>query len=303
MRLPGRPPTMLAAAMLIATLPRAVSAARATPAAAPIVVVAAENVYGDLARQLGGTHVRVTSILSNPDQDPHLFEVSPSVARALSGADIVISNGIGYDPWMRGLLAASARSGRGELVVAALAGRHDGDNPHLWYDPAVMAVLCRALSADFVRRDPANAAFYAERLGATLARLEGVARRVAAMRARYAGLPVTATEPVFGEMARAIGLVMRDQAFQRAVMNDTEPAASDVAAIETDLRSHRVRLLISNSQASDSAAQRLAGIGRQAGVPLVGVSETEPAGLDYVAWMLQALDRVQAALDRPVAAP
>jgi zinc/manganese transport system substrate-binding protein len=289
---------MIPLAGLVATLLWAAPPVFArTTASAAIGIVAAENVYGDLAQRLGGQHVRVTSILSNPDQDPHLFEVSPSIARALSGADIVVANGIGYDPWMQGLLAASASPGRSVLVVAALAGRRDGDNPHLWYDPAVIPVYARTLSAELARRDPADAAFYAGRLRDTLSAIAPVAQRAAQMRVRYAGVPVTATEPVFGEMARAIGLAMRNERFQRAVMNDTEPAASDVAAMETDLRRHRVRLLITNSQASDSAAQRLAEVAARAGVPTVGVTETEPSGRDYTAWMLGELDAVAAALD------
>jgi zinc/manganese transport system substrate-binding protein len=251
-------------------------------ASPPITIVAAEDVYGDIARRLGGQHVRVSSILSNPDQDPHLFEVSPSIARAIAGAAIVVVNGIGYDPWMQSLLAASrsADPHRTVMVIADLARRHAGDNPHLWYDPTVIPLYARALSARLSEIDP-------------------VATRVAAMRARYAGLPVTATEPVFGEMATAIGLAMRNQRFQLAVMNDTEPAASDVAAMETDLRQHRVRLLITNSQASDSAAEHLATVAHQAGVPTVGVTETEPKGLDYTAWMLTQLDAVSHALDQP----
>ncbi|MCQ8278447.1 zinc ABC transporter substrate-binding protein [Acetobacteraceae bacterium KSS8] len=269
---------------------------QAAAPAAPIRIVAAENMWGALAERLGGEHVRVRSILSNPDQDPHLFEVSPGVARAVAGADIVIRNGIGYDPWMKGLLAARGKPPAEELCVADLAGRHDGDNPHLWYDPAVMPMVARALSARLAKEDPADSDFYAERLQQVLAAIAPVSERVAAMRARFAGTPVTATEPVFGLMAEAIGLDMRNRRFQLAVMNDTEPAASDVAAMETDLRQHRVRLLIFNSQASDSAADRLKRIALQSGVPVVGVSETEPAGESYESWMLRQLDAVASAL-------
>src|SRR5271165_1881161 len=104
----------------------------------PVPVVAAENFYGDVAGQIGGPDVKVTSILSNPDQDPHLFEVSPSVARALSAARIVIYSGIDYDPWMAKLLAAARSADRRVIVVADLIGRKTGDNPHIWYDPATM---------------------------------------------------------------------------------------------------------------------------------------------------------------------
>ncbi len=262
----------------------------------PIRIVAAENMWGALAERLGGEHVRVQSILSNPDQDPHLFEVSPGVARAIARADIVIRNGIGYDPWMKGLLGARGKAPDAVLCVADLAGRHDGDNPHLWYDPTVMPLVARALSAQLAKEDPADSAFYAERLKQVLAAIAPVSAKAAALRARFAGTPVTATEPVFGLMAQAMGLDMRNRRFQLAVMNDTEPAASDVAAMETDLRQHRVRLLITNSQASDSAADRLKRIAAESGVPTVGVTETEPAGKSYEDWMLEQLDAVASAL-------
>lgn len=270
-------------------------------AATPLVIVAAEDVYGNMARSLGGPHVSVTSILTNPDQDPHLFEVSPSVARAVAGAAIVVSNGIGYDPWMATLVAATSVHGRPPrsiLVVADLIGRHAGDNPHLWYDPVTMPSYARALSAQLSRQDPANAVDYAARLAQVLATIAPVAARVAALKARYAGTPVTATEPVFGDMASALGLDMHNQRFQLAVMNDTEPSVSDIAMMEQDLRLGRVRLLFFNSQATNSAAQRLRTVAQQAGIPVVGVTETEPHGLDYTQWMLAELDAVDHALDR-----
>ena len=269
-------------------------------AATPLVIVAAEDVYGNMARSLGGPHVSVTSILTNPDQDPHLFEISPSIARAVAGAAIVVSNGIGYDPWMATLIAASPsqdKPPRSVLVVADLIGRRAGDNPHLWYDPATMPAYARALSAMLARRDPANAADYAARLDQVLAAVAPVAVRAAALKSRYAGTPVTATEPVFGDMASALGLDMHGQHFQLAVMNDTEPAVSDVALMEQDLRHRRVRLLFFNSQATNSAAQRLETVARQAGIPVIGVTETEPHGQDYTQWMLAALDAVDHALD------
>src|SRR6185437_2582505 len=114
----------------------------------PVKVVAAENFYGDLASQIGGANVAVTSILSNPDDDPHLFEASAATARALSDARIVIVNGVDYDPWMEKLIGAHKSPGRKEILVSALIGRKAGDNPHLWYDPAAMKAAARALAAD-----------------------------------------------------------------------------------------------------------------------------------------------------------
>jgi zinc/manganese transport system substrate-binding protein len=269
----------------------------ALPASAQTLsVVAAENVYGGVARALAGPWASVASILNNPDQDPHLFEASPSVARALSAARIVVFNGLDYDPWMPKLLGASAAPGRQVIDVAALLHRAPGGNPHLWYDPAAMPALAQALSGALAAADPGHAGDYEARRAAFAGSLAPLNARIAALRGRYAGTPVAATEPVFGLMAAALGLTVRNEAFARAMMNDTEPSPSEIAAFEGDLTQRRVRLLIYNSQASSPAAARLLRIARDAGVPVIGVTETEPEGVDYVPWMLGQLDALDKAL-------
>lgn len=159
-----------------------------------------------------------------------------------------------------------------------------------------MPAFARALSAELASADPANKADYDQRLAQFLGSLKPLQEKIAALRAKFAGAPVTATEPVFGYMAAALGLAMRNERFQRAVMNGTEPGASDIAAFETDLRQRRVKLLLFNSQATDPAAQRLLGIAKASGVPVVGVTETEPKGKTFQAWMLEQLDAVGLAL-------
>ncbi len=265
-------------------------------AAARLRIVAAENMYGDLPSQIGDGVVSVRSILNNPNQDPHLFAASPSVAIALAGADIVIVNGADYDPWMAGLLAAEPARGRTVITVAELLGRKPGDNPHLWYDPQTAPLLGRRLAQMLGTRDPAHAADYARNADALLASLKPIAARIAALRAEFAGTPVTATEPVYGLMAAALGLTMRNSAFQTAVMNGTEPAPAEVAAFENDLRQRRVRILFYNSQVTDDLTRGLLALARQSGIPVVGVTETEPAGLDYQAWMNAGLGAVEKAL-------
>jgi zinc/manganese transport system substrate-binding protein len=268
-------------------------------AAEPVAVVAAENFYGDVVRQIGGAQVAVASILSSPDQDPHLFEASPSTARQLAGAKLVIVNGADYDPWMEKLLAASPAPGRKEIVVAELVGRKSGDNPHLWYDPATIKALAARLTADLSALDPAHKAEYQTREKAFLASLRPLDEQLAAMKKKYAGAPVTASEPVFGYMAQAVGLDMRNQRFQLAVQNDAEPSVSDVAAFENDLKTHKVRVMLFNAQASEPAVQRLVKLAGDEKIPVVGITETEPAGKSYQEWMLSQLD----ALDKALAGP
>jgi zinc/manganese transport system substrate-binding protein len=264
-----------------------------------IAVVAAENAYGDIASQIGGNRVAVTSILSNPNQDPHLFETAPGTVRTLSEAQVVVLNGADYDPWMEKLLKAGPRAGRAVISAATLMGRKPGDNPHLWYDPATMPKVAAALADAFSKADPAHAGDYAARLKTTLAALDRIDARVAQMKAKFAGQTVTATEPVFGLMTGAIGLKMRNESFQLSMMNDTEPSARDVAAMEDDLRGRKVKVLIYNSQVTEKLTERLRDIAMKAKVPVVGVTETLPADRIFQDWVLGELDELDKALSGP----
>jgi zinc/manganese transport system substrate-binding protein len=273
-------------------------AAAPSIAAEPVGIVAAENFYGDVAKQIGGNAVKVNSILTNPDQDPHLFEASPSVARSLSGAKIVVSNGIDYDPWIEKLLSASRSAGRIEIVVGDLVGKKSGDNPHIWYDTRTMTAFADALTDALTAIDPSNKDGYGQRLAVFKASLKPINDKVAELKDRLSGTPATATEPVFGYMFGALGMDVRNGDFQLAVMNDTEPSPSQVAAFENDLRNHQVKVLVYNSQASDPLADRMVGFAKAAKIPIVGASETEPPGETYQAWMASELDAVDKALPK-----
>lgn len=289
---------VVAVAGSLACFGLAASPAWSQAARGPVPVVAAENFYGDIAQQIGGPGVKVTSILSNPDQDPHLFEASPSVARGISAARIVIYNGIDYDPWMEKLLRAARNPNRKTVVVADLLGKQPGDNPHIWYDPATMLALAQALADSLASADPVHQAGYQQRLAAFQASVQPIQAKIATMRTRLAGTPVTATELVFGYMFAALGMEVRNQSFQLSVMNDTEPSASDIAAFEDDLKTRKVKLLVYNSQASGPVAARMERLARASHIPVVGATETEPAGKGYQAWMLGELDAIDQALPK-----
>jgi zinc/manganese transport system substrate-binding protein len=275
--------------------------AQGTPAHAEdrIAVVAAENFYGDIARQIGGDRVSVISIMNNPDQDPHLFETTPAIVRQLAGAQVVILNGANYDPWMDKLLAAAPRPSRAVISAAQLTGRKPGDNPHLWYDPVTMPAVATALAEALAKADNTHASDYAARLKTALVSLERIAQRVAQLKVKHAGTVVTATEPVFGPMAQALGLTMRNERFQLAMMNDTEPSARDVAAFEKDLKERKVKVLIYNSQVSEKLTERLRDIAGKSKVPVIGVTETMPPNVPFQDWVLGELDALDKALSGP----
>src|SRR6202142_3919328 len=264
-------------------------------------VVAAENFYGDVARQIGGDDVAVASVISNPDQDPHMFETTPSTLKQIAAAQVVNPNGAAYHPWMDKLLKASPRPSRTAIVVADLVGKKAGDNPHLWYDPGTMPAAAKALAEAFAKADPAHKDGYDARLKTFLASLKPIDEKIAAIRGKFAGATVTASEPVFGYMANALGLKMRNERFQLSIMNDTEPSAHDVAAFQDDLKGHKVRVMFYNKQASNKAVQTLVDLAHASKIPVVGVTETAPPNLSYQEWMLVELNDTAKALAGPPA--
>jgi len=263
---------------------------------ATIHIVAAENFYGGVAQQIGGDQVQVTSILTNPDQDPHLFTVDPRTAAAVEQADIVVVSGIDYDPWMADLVKAHPNPKRTVITVADIIGAKEGENPHIWYKFGTMSQYSQILTNALCRLDPDHASEYIKRFVDLGTELGKVSQRSTEMFGEVEGIDVLATEPVFGYMAHQLGLKMHGEEFQNHVMNNVEPTAQETEEFEDLLRQHKVKLLFYNSQASDPIADRMKDIAKTAGIPVVGVTETEPANTTYVSWMLAQLDEVEKAL-------
>lgn len=252
-------------------------------------IVAAENFYGGVAQEIAGDTARVTSILSNPNQDPHEFTTDAATAKAVADADIVIYNGIGYDDWMSKLLGSGGKPGRVVIRVADLIGAKDGDNPHLWYDPRTMPALAEKL-AEILKRPEGLAAFQNE--------MAAVTAKIAEIKAAYGGTMVTATEPVFGYMAQALGFKMENYGFQLAVMNDSNVTFQQASDFERSLRDKSMKILFYNSQVSDPVTQRMQEIAKKSGVAVIGVTETQPPeAKNYADWMLTELKQVEMVLE------
>jgi len=159
-----------------------------------------------------------------------------------------------------------------------------------------MPAAAKALAEAFAKADPAHKDGYVARLKTFLASLKPIDDKIAAIRSKFAGTTVTASEPVFGYMAGALGLKMRNERFQLSIMNDTEPSAHDVAAFQDDLNTHNVRVMFYNKQASNKAVQTLVDLAHASKIPVVGVTETEPPNLSYQEWMLGELNDTEKAL-------
>jgi len=256
---------------------------------ARLIIVAAENFYGGVARQIAGNSADVTSILSNPNQDPHEFTTEAATAMAVADADIVIYNGIGYDDWMDKLLGAQGKPGRTVIRVADLIGAKNGDNPHIWYDPRTMPVLAAKL-AEILKQPENLAAFQKEMVAVT--------SKIAEIKAAKRGTLVTATEPVFGYMADALGFKMENYDFQLAVMNNTEVSFQQASDFEKSLHDKSMKILFYNSQVADPVTQREQETAKKLGVAVIGVNETQPLwAKTYVGWMLEELDKIETTLE------
>ena len=212
-------------------------------------VVAAENFWGSIAAQLGGTHAQVTSIITNPTTDPHSYEPTTRDAETLASAQLVIENGIGYDPWVGHLLAAD-NAGSTVLNVGTLLGVPDGGNPHRWYNPADVRIVIARIVADLRVLDPHDRAYFAARaVWFNDVALRPYRAKVAAIRMRFAGTKVGASESIFAMLAPALGLdLITPPSFLRAISEGTDVSAADKEAIDTQIADHQIRIYVYNSQ-------------------------------------------------------
>ena len=263
-------------------------------------VVAAENVYGNIASQIGGRHVSVTSILTSPNADPHLFEPATSNGLSVATATVVLQNGLGYDAFMRKLENAAPSSDRTVVTVADVLGVHGKNaNPHLWYDVPQLGRIASAIAGAFAKADPSRAAAYRRGLGRFDRSLGTLRRKVASIRARFHGTPVAYTEPVPGYLVTAAGLRnLAPDSFTRPIEEGTEPSPSAVAAMSSLIAHHRIRVLLYNRQAVSPITARLRAAAETAGVPVVPVRETLPAGQTFQQWQLEQARALEAALAR-----
>jgi zinc/manganese transport system substrate-binding protein len=267
-------------------------------------VVAAENFWGSLATQLGGDRVEVTSIITNPNADPHDYEPTTADARSFASATFVIVNGIGYDPWADRLLAANPVPGRAVLNVGSLVGVPAGGNPHRWYSPPDVQRMLDAITARYKKLDPKDAAYF-DQQGSSIETkgLAGYHRLISDIRARYAGRPVGASESMFALMSQALGLnLLTPPSFLGAISEGTEPTAADKAAIDQQIQSHQIKVYVYNSQNATPDVQRQIEEARGAGIPVATITETlVPAGASFQAWQVRQLQGLAAALAQAMA--
>jgi zinc/manganese transport system substrate-binding protein len=307
-RLAVRLPALCAALALaagVAGCDRSGSAASPVPSGASsgreakFEVVAAENFWGSIAAQLAGDRASVTSIIVNPNTDPHSYEPTAQDARTLAGSTMAIVNGIGYDNWAPKLLGASPRDGRVLLNVGALLSLKEGDNAHRWYFPSSVHRVVGQIVADYEKLDPADGAYFAQRKRIfetrDLARYDQLRRKI---RASYAGVPVGYSESIFQGLGEDLGLkLLTPYSFAKAVAEGTDITAEDKRKVDTQARDHEIKVWIFNSQNVTPDVQRVNQIVSEAHIPIATVTETlAPASDSFERWQVSQLERLMRAL-------
>jgi len=265
-----------------------------------VQVVAAENFWGSIARQVAGPDAVVTSLISNPATDPHDYEPTPADARAIASSGLVIENGIGYDQWVRQLRNADDTAGRRVLDVGDLLGVPDGGNPHQWYSRAAVIRVIDRMAEDLAAVDPAHHDGYVGRARAL--RRVGLAEydaRTNAIRSTYAGVAIGGSESLVSVWAAGLALrVVTPRSFMNAVAEGNEPSAADKATVDTQIRQHAIAVFVFNRQNLTPDVQRLVDDAHAAHIPTVAVTETlVPASATFQAWQVRQLRALAVALD------
>lgn len=266
---------------------------------APVTVVAAENFWGSIAAQVGGSYVRVTTIIDDPKVDPHGYEPTAADARAVADAQYVIINGAGYDPWASKLLQANPVAGRTTLNLGDLTGTREGDNPHLWYNPDAVTKVANRIRDDLKALAPSHAAAIDQSAQTFLTSgLKDYHDLIAAIKSKYAGTPVGATESIFSYLAPALGLnLITPPSYLKAVSEGQDISASDEVTVEQQIARKQIKLLIYNSQNTPNNIQTIITKAKANGIPVATVTETlAPSTASFQDWQSSQLRGIEAAL-------
>lgn len=260
-------------------------------------VVAAENFYGDIAQQIGGSQVSVTSILTNPNVDPHEYQANVQTSITVSQADLVIENGAGYDGWMDHILAATPQSHRLLLIAFDEATVHLPENVHVWYSFENAVAIAQAITADLQKLAPTNAARFASNLQAFKQSLQPLQHTITAIHAKYNGTPVGLTETLYLYQSEPEGLrVLTPFALEKAIAEGNDPPVDAVISATNQINLHQMKILIYNEQTVTPITTNLEKLAQTKHIPIVPVTELMPPHKTYQIWMMDQLTALQAAL-------
>ena len=276
-----------------------------------ITVVASTNVWGDIAKSIGGDRVQVVSIIENFAQDPHSYEASARDQLAVNDADLIVANGGGYDPFIDAL-AKSA--GNENIVYAYLAEElakedqaakeddgHDHDhsegNEHVWYDFHVVEDFASRLAGALAALDSEYSNVYSDNLVVFQTEIEILEDRVAVLSGKYSGSTVVTSEPVADYLLIEMGLEnLTPASFSQAIEEELDVSPKDLLEIQNLLKAKSVDVFVVNPQTGSVQIDALVELANQNGVAVVEMSEVLPAGSRFYDWMDLNIANLEAAL-------
>jgi zinc/manganese transport system substrate-binding protein len=264
-----------------------------------IALVSVSGDWGSLAEQLGGSHVKVTSIINNPDADPHDYEPTAADGRAIATAKLAIINGVGYDEWATKLVDANPSASRTTLTVGDLVGAKDGDNPHRWYNPDDVRTVIDQITAGYKKIDPVDGSFFDSRHATVLStNLKAYFDTIGQIKAGYAGTPVGASKSIFAMLSPALDLnLITPPSFLTAISEGSDPTATDKATIDTQIKNKQLKVYVYNSQNATPDVQAQVDAAKAQGIQVSTITETlTPAGASFQDWQVAQLSSLKRAL-------
>jgi len=264
---------------------------------AKINIVAVENFYGELAQAIGGSRVKVTSIIAHTSVDPHDYEPTLQTARLINDGDVILYNGIGYDDWIKELLSSTVNSGNKTVIAVGsdVLGKQAGDNPHVWYDPETMPKLAVYLTSKLSQLDPMHADEYEQRANAYIKSLAPLTNLIQELRQPHAE-QVATSEPVFDYMLTALNFRSIDPHFAKAIEENMDPAPRDLAILQTAINNKTALFFVQNIQADNPTVNHIVTLVKANKLPIILVSESQPENQNYLQWMTETLYQIQAAM-------
>ena len=254
----------------------------------PIRVVTGMNFYGEVAKEVAGSHGQVISFIDNASVDPHDYQPGTKQSQQLGEANVVIENGLGYDAWLNKLVKASANQDLKVITVSYLVGKKAGDNEHIWYDPATVKKLANDLAVQYGKIDPAHKKEYQRNAKKYLASLQPLDQEIAKVKKQVNAnnKQVAVSEPVFDYALENLGYQVMNPHFEKAVEDGSDPSPQDISEIQDAIKNHQLAFFVDNSQTSDKVVENLVKLAKENNVPVLKVTETKPNGKNYTEWML-----------------
>ena len=257
-----------------------------------ITIVASTDFYAEIAKTVVGEHGTATAIIKDANVSPEDYEPTTTVAKKVSGADIVLANGLGYVAWLN-KLAKTSKNTKLIRVGEDVLNKKTGVNPHLWNDPETMSKTANYLATELGKKDPKNRDYYKKNAKKYVASLKPVNDLITKISKKADGQTVAQTEPVFEYMLDALGYKIMDTDFSEAIEEGNDPSPATLAALKSAITNHKIAFFVNNTQTSSSTVSNLIDLAKKNDIPVVNVTETIPNGENYVSWKLKELKAIE----------